>query len=196
MDSDISELLAKLSRGDEAALAELTPLVYGELRRIAQSQMRHHRLDRASEPSSVVHEAYLRLLQGQPVAFRDRSHFLGITAHVMRQVLVDHARAKKARKRDWGLQVDITDAQPAGREKRVDVLALNEALELLSRRDKGLVNLVELRFFGGLTAEEIANATGQSVHSVRHRLRYAKSWLRQHLAVLELPSSQASKNSR
>jgi len=113
----------------------------------------------------------------------------------MRQVLVDHARAKKARKRDWGMQVDITDAQPASREKRVDVLALNEALELLGRRDKDLVNLVELRFFGGLTAEEIANATGQSVHAVRHRLRYAKSWLRQHLAVLELPSHQAPKNS-
>jgi RNA polymerase sigma factor (TIGR02999 family) len=181
VDTDLSELLEKVSQGDEAALAELTPLVYGELRRIARLQMRHHRLDSTSEPSSVVHEAYLRLFRGQPVVFRDRSHFLGITAHIMRQVLVDHARARNAQKRNWGMQVDIAGAEPASREKNVTVLALNEALDLLSRRDKHLVELIELRFFGGLTAEEIAGATGQSVHTVRHDLRYAQSWLRQHL---------------
>jgi len=192
VDSDITELLARVSRGDEAALAELTPLVYGELRRIAQMQMRHHRLDRSSEPSSLVHEAYLRLFTGQHVTFRDRSHFLGITAHVMRQVLVDHARAKKAQKRSWGMQVEFTEGETISRQTHVSVLALNEALDLLGRRDKSLVNLIELRFFGGLTAEEIAGATGRSVHAVRHDLRYAQEWLRQHL---QARSPQATKNS-
>jgi RNA polymerase sigma-70 factor, ECF subfamily len=193
VDSDIAELLARVSQGDEAALAELTPLVYGELRRMAQIQMRHHRLDRTSEPSSLVHEAYLRLFNGQRLAFRDRSHFLGITAHIMRQVLVDHARAKRAQKRGWGMQVELTGSETTGREKSVNVLALNEALDLLSRRDTSLVNLIELRFFGGLTADEIAGATGRSVHAVRHDLRYAQAWLRMQLGSR---SSEASKNTR
>jgi RNA polymerase sigma factor (TIGR02999 family) len=179
--SDISELLEKVSQGDEAALGELMPLVYAELRRIAQVQMRRHRLDNSSEPSSVVHETYLRLVRSHPVAFHDRAHFLGIMAHVMRQVLVDHARARKAQKRGWGVQVDIAGKEPHSREKNVNVLALNEALELLGQRDKDLVRLVELRFFGGLSSDEIASLTGQSVHAVRHRLRYAKSCLRHHL---------------
>lgn len=187
MDTDLTELLARVSQGDEAALAELTLLVYGELRRIARLQMRHHKLDRTSEPSSLVHEAYLRLFQGRPVAFRDRSHFLGITAHVMRQVLVDHARARKARKRDWGVQVELTGRESDGREGHVSVLALNEALDALERSNRDLVQLVELRFFGGLTAEEIAGATGRSVHTVRHDLRRARTWLKQQLQV---PSSQ------
>lgn len=193
MDSDIAELVARVSQGDEAALAELTPLVYSELRRMAQMQMRHHRLDRTSEPCSLVHETYLRLFNGQQIAFRDRSHFLGITAHIMRQVLVDHARAKKAQKRGWGIQVELTGSETASREKSVDVLALNEALDLLSRRDTNLVNLVEMRFFGGLTADEIAGATGRSVHAVRHDLRYAQTWLREQLGSR---SPQAPKNSR
>jgi RNA polymerase sigma-70 factor (ECF subfamily) len=177
----ISELLSKMREGDETALGRFTELIYGELRRIARIQMRHHRLDRASEPSSLVHEAYVRILRGQPANFRDQSHFLAITAHVMRQVLVDQARARNAQKRSWGVQVNISGAGVLSREKPVDVLALNEALELLARRDKNLESMVELHFFGGLTAEEIAGVTGHTVHAVRHRLRYAKAWLRQHL---------------
>jgi RNA polymerase sigma factor (TIGR02999 family) len=193
VDSKIAELLPRVSQGDQAALAELTPLVYSELHRMAQIQMRHHRRDRTSEPSSLVHEAYMRLFNGQHIAFRDRSHFMGITAHIMRQVLVDHARAKKAQKRGQGMQVGLTGSETASQEKSVDVLALNEALDLLSRRNAGLVNLVELRFFGGLTADEIAGATGRSVHAVRHDLRYAQAWLRMQLGTR---SPEASKNIR
>jgi RNA polymerase sigma factor (TIGR02999 family) len=181
VESEIAELLKKVSEGDEVALRELTPLVYAELRRIAQSQMRRHRLDNSSEPSSVVHETYLRLVRGLPVPFRDRAHFLGIMAHIMRQVLVDHARTRKAQKRGWGLKVDVPGKESHSRENSVNVLALNEALELLGRRDKDLVRLVELRFFAGLSSDEIAGVTGQSVHAVRHRLQYAKSCLRKHL---------------
>lgn len=181
MNGDFSELFARVSQGDEAALRELTPLVYAELRRIAQGQMRRHKLDRSSEPSSVVHETYVRLFEGRPIQFKDRSHFFGITAHIMRQVLVDHARAKRARKRGWGVTVNLTGNEPAKPEGSVDILSLNEALELLARRDEHLVNLIELRFFGGLTAEEIAATLERSVHAVRHDLRSAQRWLRQQL---------------
>lgn len=181
MESDFSDLLARVGTGDEAALAELTPLVYGELRRIAQLQMRHHRLDRTCEPASVVHETYLRLFKGQPLTFRNRAHFLGVTAHIMRQVLVDYARAKKAKKRSWGMQVELTGNEPVKSEERVSIIDLNEAMDALGRHDSTLVNLIELRFFGGLTAEEIAGVTSRSVHAVRHDLRDAQRWLRQHL---------------
>jgi RNA polymerase sigma factor (TIGR02999 family) len=179
--SQITLLLHRARNGDYAARDELLNIVYAELHRLAKNELRRDWSCQTLQPTALVNEAFLKLFGNTTPAFHDRSHFLGMMAHVMRQVLVDHARARRAQKRGSGLQVpldqDIGSRQPA----IADLLAVNEALDLLGREDPRLLSLVEMRFFGGMTAEETAEAVGESVNVVRHDLRYAQAWLRRTL---------------
>lgn len=178
MDSGpVTVLLARAKQGDAAALEELMPMIYGELRRLAGAAMRGEASNHTLEPTALVHEAFLRLFRGVMPDFGSRLHFLGIASRVMRQVLVDHARIRSAQKRDAHLTVPLVD-HPAAHSEGADMLALNQAMDTLGQEDGRLVILVEMRFFGGMTAEEIAQAREESVHVVRHDLRYALARLR------------------
>jgi RNA polymerase sigma factor (TIGR02999 family) len=186
MASQITALFQKLREGDHAALDELMPLVYGELRRIARSFMRHQQPGHTLQPTALVNEAFIKLFTDRPPLLADRAHFLALMARVMRQVLVDHARGVGARKRGgdeqrvpWDSSIDVfadRDTPP------VHMLQLHDALETLARDNRSLAQLVEMHYFGGLTAEEAAGVVGRSVHAVRHDLRLARAWLRRALA--------------
>lgn len=170
-------LLERLNRGDAAARDELLPLVYSELRRLAASAMQREAVSHTLQPTALVHEAFLRMFHGSMPDFANRAHFLGIAARVMRQVLVDHARTRQAAKRNALLTVALADDMGA-ESNDAGVIELNEAIEALSKEDERLVQIVEMRFFAGMTAEEIAKARAESVHVVRHDMRYAIARLR------------------
>jgi len=179
--SQITLLLHRARDGDYAARDELLNIVYAELHRLAANELRRDWSCQTLQPTALVNEAFLKLFGAATPAFHDRSHFLGIMAHVMRQVLVDHARARHAQKRGRGLQVPLNQAVGSRQPAIADILAVNEALDLLGREDSRLLTLVEMRFFGGMTAEETADAMGESVNVVRHDLRSAQAWLRRAL---------------
>ncbi len=172
----ITLLLARIRDGDAGAVDQMLPLVYHELHRLAKIALRRERPGHTLQPTALLNEAFLRLFGSRPPAFSDRAHFLGIAARVMRQVLVDHARAHRARKR--GDRIQITLSESSASTPPADFLELNEALDKLAREDPRLVTLVEMRFFAGMTAEETAAARSESVHAVRHDLRYAQARLR------------------
>jgi RNA polymerase sigma-70 factor, ECF subfamily len=180
-DAQITLLLRRVREGDRAALEALVPLVYDELHRLASNHMHGDRFSVTLQPTALINEAFLRVFGNSVPSFNDRAHFLGIVSRVMRQVLVDHARRRQAQKRGSGLQVSLDDvAERAGRPA-VDLLAINDVLERLGREDPRLLTLVEMRFFAGMTAEETAEALGESVNVVRHHLRYALTCLRRDL---------------
>ena len=186
MSSPITALFRKLREGDQAALDELMPLVYGELRRIAQSFLRRQRPGHTLQPTALVNEAFIKLFEDAPPQLADRAHFLAVMARVMRQVLVDYARALDTAKRGGGgarVQWDTNIAvQANGVSRQLKVLELHDALEALARENGALAQVVEMHYFGGMTAEEAAVAAGRSVHVVRHELRLARAWLRRELA--------------
>ena len=179
----VPDLIEKLRTGDESALSELVKSLYDELRRLAAGKLRSERNDHTLQTTALVHEAYLKLAGDRRRQFADRVHFLAVASRVMRQVLVDYARARATKKRACD-QVTLTTGiavdGDAGVEQ-IELLHLNSALDALASEDPCLVQLVEMRYFGGMTAEETAEALGQSVHVVRHDLRLAQSWLRRHL---------------
>ncbi len=180
---NITCLLARASGGDRAALEELVPLVYADLRRIAGRQLRGERAGHTLQATALVHEAYLRIFEGAEIAFDSRAHFFGIAARAMRQILVDHARARGAGKRGGGLcRITLDEAVAAGQPADVDLLVLDEALERLAARDAGQARIVELRFFGGLTNEETAVALGVSSATVKRAWTVARAWLFRELA--------------
>ena len=181
MSLDVTTLLHRAKTGDRAALDELIPAVYDELHRLAVRQLSHERADHTLQPTALVNEAYIRLFSGQPPDVRDRRHFIGIAARVMRQVLVDYARTRTSQKRSGGIVVSLEEHPEAGADPGMDLLLIETALDRLGEEDPGLVRLVEMRYFGGMTAPEIAEVTGESVHVVRHNLRYAQARLRQDL---------------
>jgi RNA polymerase sigma factor (TIGR02999 family) len=174
-------LLRRVHDGDRDALDKLTPLVYRELHRIAVIQLRRDRFSHTLQPTALVHEAFLRIFGDPPPLFRDRAHFLGIVARIMRQVLVDYARARRSKKRAGGLQLAIEREPGRPAPPMVDILAIDEGLDRLAGEDPDLVKLIEMRFFAGMTAEETAEVLGQSVHMVRHNLRYGLARLRQQM---------------
>jgi RNA polymerase sigma factor (TIGR02999 family) len=185
MSPDVPRLFEKLQAGDEAALGELTNALYGELRRIAGRFLKRERSGHTLQPTALVHEAYLKLFDAGGRQFSNKAHFLAVAARVMRQVLVDYARARSTQKRRGGERVDWTVSLEAGEEKGVDqmdLIALDEALEALVAEDEPLARMVELKYFGGLTAEEIAETQGLTVNVVRHDLRLAQAWLRRRLS--------------
>ncbi len=186
MSSQIAVLFQKLREGDQGALDALMPQVYGELRRIAQSFMRRQRPGHTLQPTALVNEAFIKLFEDAHPLLVDRAHFLALMARVMRQVLVDHARALGAAKRGgserrvpWDSNIEIIAARGS---RQLNVLELQDALEALARENQSLADVVEMHYFGGMTAEETAVVVGRSVHTVRHDLRLARAWLRRELA--------------
>jgi RNA polymerase sigma factor (TIGR02999 family) len=182
-DNSITSLLAQLSDGNRAVEEQLIPQVYAELRRLAGYYMRHERGNHTLQPTALVHEAYVRLVQQPHVPWQNRAHFFATAAQIMRRILVDHARTRKADKRG-GLQPHVTldEAMLAAPGNTVDVLALHEILERLAVLDARQERVVELHFFGGLTFEEIAFVLDLSERTVKSEWSMARAWLKGELS--------------
>lgn len=176
---EVTRLLLAWNAGDPAAVERLMPLVYAELREIAERQFRRERVGHTLQPTAVVHEAYFRLVDQTRVTWKNRGHFLAIAAQAMRRILIDHARARAAAKRGGRenhvtLDVGIASVEPGD---DVDLLALDEALVRLKELDEPQARIVELRFFGGLSIEETAEVMETSASSVKREFRSARAWL-------------------
>jgi len=175
---DVTALLGDWSRGNSTALSQLLPLVYAELRRVAARQLRRERADHTLQPTALVHEAYIRLVDQRQVDWRNRAHFFGVAAQVMRRILVDHARSYGYEKRGAGAQrVGLDDANVFSEERAGELVALDEALTELATVDPRKSRLVELRFFGGLNIDETAEVMELSPTTVQREWRAAKAWL-------------------
>jgi RNA polymerase sigma factor (TIGR02999 family) len=181
----ITQLLIDWNNGRNAALQDLLPLVYGELRRIAAQRLRRERPDHTLQPTALVHEAYIRLIDQRRVRWQNRAHFYGVAAQVMRRILVDQARARNAEKRGagWERVTLIGDKTPNGGSREIDVLALDGALERLAALDAQQERIVELRYFGGLTLDETAEVIGISTATVKREWAIARAWLRAELSA-------------
>lgn len=178
-----TELLAKWRAGDAAALQALIGVVYRELHQLAHRHMRGERQSHTLQSTALVNEAYLRLVRQQPGAIEDRLGFLGVAAHVMRQVLVDYGRAQRALKRDGGCRVELDEKDHAAHPGDFDVMALDEALTRLAQLDPQQSRIVELRYFGGLSIEDTAAAVGVSPASVKREWAIARAWLSRELGT-------------
>lgn len=177
---DITALLKDWSGGDRGALERLMQVVYSELRRLAASQLRAERPDHTLQPTALVHEAYLRLAQQRSVAWANRGHFFRIAARIMRRILVDHARRRRALKRgSEPLRLATAGVEPIDRAP--ELVALDAALNSLETVDPEQARIVELRFFGGLSVEEVAEATGVSTATVKREWRTARAWLQREI---------------
>lgn len=178
----ITGLLQRVHDGDQQALQAVIPLVYDELKKLAAGHLRREGKARSLETTALVHEAFLRLAGGRHPSYENRSHFYGIASRVMRQVLVDLARARATEKRSAMQEVQLTEIPELGRQPDSSLLVMDEALERLTRTDPLKVQLIEMRYFGGMTAEESATVLSISVHVVRRELRLAQAWLRREMA--------------
>jgi RNA polymerase sigma-70 factor (ECF subfamily) len=178
----VPALLGEMRRGKREALDRLVPMVHDELRRMAAGYLRRERPDHTLQPTALVNEAYLRLVDQRDLDWKDKAHFLGVAAHLMRLILVDHARARRAEKRGGdAVRVPIEDAVVAAMERDVDLLALDESLERLEVLDPQLARVVELRYFGGLTTRETAEVLSVSTATVEREWSTARSWLKREL---------------
>lgn len=183
----VSQLLAKWKDGDQEALRELVPLVYAELRRLAHYYLQGENPGHTLESTALVHEAYLRLADRMPLQVQNRAHFFAVASHLMRQILVDYARRRRRAKRGGGCKLTLDEAAflPGGRN--VDLVALNSALNELSRLDGQQVQIVELRFFGGLSIPETARMLGISPATVKRHWTSARIWLHRELSRTSHP---------
>jgi len=181
-ETSITVLLQQFARGDKDALDTLVPLLYPELRRLARGYMRKEDHGHTLQATAVVHEAYARLVKQQVPDFRGRAHFMAVAAQIMRQILIDHARVRHAGKRGGGALKVPHDATDIAVEQPPAVLAVDDALKRLSKNDSLKAKLIELRFFGGLTADESAEVLNIPVVTVRRQLRVAQAWLQRELA--------------
>jgi len=173
---EVTSLLTQWAKGNRQALDDLTPLVYKELRQLAASNLRKERQGHTLQPTALVHEAYLRLVDQKNPSWQNRSHFFGVAARLMRQILVDHARRRNAEKRA-GLTVSLDEAVSFQQERNGDILALDLGLSALEKFDARKCKAVELRYFGGLSIDEIARSLDVSAITVRRDLRMAEAWL-------------------
>ncbi|MFN2576447.1 MAG: sigma-70 family RNA polymerase sigma factor [Pyrinomonadaceae bacterium] len=179
---DVTQMLISCGQGDRAALDALLPLVYDELRVIARSYLRQERSDHTLQPTGLVHEAYLRLINQQRVDWRNRAQFFGLAASMMRRILVNHAESKRAQKRGGEMErVSLDEVALGFDENVVDLLALDEVLLRLEKIDKLKSEIVELKFFGGLTIDEIAEVTKISTATVEREWAFARGWLYKNL---------------
>ena len=175
---DVTQMLVSYGNGDRAVLDALLPLVYDELRLIARGYLRKERPDHTLQPTGLVHEAYLRLINQQRVDWRNRAQFFGLAANMMRRILVNHAESRGAQKRGGGNnKVPLDEVAVIFEEEPLDLLALNEALLQLESIDKLKSEIVEMKFFGGLTIDEIAEVTKISTASVEREWAFARGWL-------------------
>jgi len=179
----ITQLLIEWNNGRNEAFQDLLPMVYGELRKLAAQRLRRERPDHTLQPTALVHEAYIRLVDQRRVHWQNRAHFYGTAAHVMRRILVDRARARKADKRGGAWErVTLVGDKTSNAANDVDVLVLNDALERLAALDAQQERIVELRYFGGLTLDETAAVIGISTATVKREWAIARAWLRAELA--------------
>jgi len=187
---EVTQLLLAWNSGDRAALDQLVPLVYDELHRMARQYLRKERAGHTLQTTALVNEAYLRLIDVRQVQWQNRAHFFAIAARLMRQILVDFARERNYQKRGGGeFQISLDEAATVACELNEDVVALDEALHKLAELDERKSRVVEMRFFGGLTEEEIAETLKVSPETVRRDWRLAKSWLLRRLS--EGPADEA-----
>ena len=179
----VHELVDRATRGDKPALEALMPMVYAELRRLAAHYLKGERPGQTLQPTALVHEAYLKLLKDRPERWQNRAHFCAIAAHAMRQVLIERARARDALKRGGGQpRVTFDEGLPVTQpDPAVDVIALDTALERLAALDASQARIVELRYFGGLSIEETAEAMGISPATVKRHWAVARAWLAKEL---------------
>jgi RNA polymerase sigma-70 factor, ECF subfamily len=180
----VTQLLQRASAGDEQARASLFDVLYDELRRLAEAAMRRERPDHTLQATALVHETYVRLADDGG-RFENRAHFFGVAASAMRRVLVDHARARRAQKRGGGdalVSVEDLDSLPGGAAGSVDLVALDDALSRLAALDPRQAQVVELRFFGGLSVEETATLLDMSPRTIKREWQVARAWLKRELA--------------
>jgi RNA polymerase sigma factor (TIGR02999 family) len=176
---DVTRLLVQWSQGNQTALDELTPLVYNELRQRARNYLRRERPDHTLQPTALLHEAYMRMVGESMPEWQNRSHFFAIASRAMRQILVDHARRRGAGKRGSGaVNISLEEALEPAKAENSDLLALDEALSKLAAFDERKCRIVEMRYFGGCTIEETAEALGISTITVIRESRVAEAWLR------------------
>jgi len=183
-DEEITQLLIDWGKGDQAALERLMPLVYSQLRRLASNYLRRERVGHTLQPTALVNEAYLKLIDQKNAKWQNRAQFFGISAQLMRRILVDHARQRQAVKRGGSDQqrLSITSAQAdVIHQPEIDLLALNEALDELAQMDPQQSRIVELKFFGGLSIDETAEVLGISHATIERDWKSARAWLRRQL---------------
>jgi RNA polymerase sigma factor (TIGR02999 family) len=175
---EVTLLLQAWNNGDEAALAQLIPLVESELHRLASAYMRGESANNTLQPTALMNEAWLRLIDWKNVEWQNRAHFFGVSAQIMRRVLVDHARRRKALKQGGdAVMLSLTNAKAVADEQTVDVIALNDALNSLATFDERKSRIIELRFFGGLTEEETAEVLKISLRTLQREWNMARAWL-------------------
>ena len=179
---NLIQLLIEASGGNKTALDEILPLVYDELRKIAQNYLNRERTDHTLQATALVHEAYLRLIDQRKVDWRNRSQFFGLAAQMMRRILVNHAESHKAEKRGSGNKLQLDETVDVSFEENLDLLALDEALKKLAKFDAPKSKIVEMRFFGGLTIEETAQVLGKSHATIEREWAFAKAWLYRELS--------------
>jgi RNA polymerase sigma-70 factor (ECF subfamily) len=180
----VSQLLIAWGHGEPAALEQLTPQVYHELHKLARAYLRRGRPNQSLQPTALINEAYLRLLdQSQPMKWENRAHFFGIAARLMRMILVDHARTHRAAKRGGAAAaVTLDDGLAVAAGRAPDVLEVDEALNSLAAVDERKAKVIEMRYFGGMDREEVAAALGLTLATVKRDLRLGEAWLRKFLA--------------
>ena len=178
----VTVLLREVAKGDKPSLDRLVPLVYDQLREIAHSQLRRERGGHTLQPTALVHEAYARLLGQEQPDYRNRAHFLGVAAQVMRRILIDYARTRNAAKRGGGGEkLPLDETRDSGAERSAALIALDDSLTALERQDPPKARLVEMRYFGGLSAAESAEVLGLDIAQVRRELRVAHAWLQREM---------------
>ena len=179
---DVTQLLLDWSNGDQGSLDKLLPVVYQELRKLAQYHLQQERPDHTLQATALVHEAYLKLIDAKSVAWRNRAHFFAVAARVMRHILVDMARQRRAQKRGSGQKLPLEEAiSLPGEQEDVNLVALDEALDKLADIDPEQSRIIELRYFGGLSTEETAEALGVSPTTIKREWRVARAWLKREI---------------
>ncbi len=179
----ITQLLVDWSNGNQSALENLIPIVYDELRRMAKRCMNSQRSDHTLQTTELIHEAYLKLVENKQKEWQNRAHFFGVAAQAMRHILVDYARGKQSQKRGGApRQVTLDEGAVVSKDNSGQMIALNDALERLGKMDERKVRVVEMKFFGGLTIEEIAEVLKISPETVKRDWRFARTWLLRELA--------------
>jgi RNA polymerase sigma factor (TIGR02999 family) len=180
---EVTHLLIKWHGGQLAALDELTPIVYAELRKVAAAYMRRERPEHTLQPTALINEAYVRLVDQRLPMFNSRTHFFGVAAQIMRQVLVDFARAHRSEKRGSGLKAPLDQALELSIEPSADLLDLHDALDRLAVFDARKAKVIEMRYFGGLSRDEVADAMHLTLATVKRDLQLGEAWLRRELSM-------------
>jgi RNA polymerase sigma factor (TIGR02999 family) len=179
---NVTSLLLHWSQGDSSALERLTPIIYDDLLRLARSRLRREQRHCTLQPTALVHESYLRLADQTKLQCENRAHFYAVAANVMRRVLIDHARKRKADKRGGGVRITLKTGMDFAEGRTPDSLLLDEALRKLTEFDERKSRAIELKFYGGKTSEEIALVLGISVATVGRELRFGQAWLRREMS--------------